>query len=67
MAWLIENFGTIVAGGILVAVIGLVLYNMIRNKKKGKSSCGCGCSACPAAGSCHKAEKKSMDDAIEKK
>lgn len=61
MEWLIENFGTIVAGVILVAIIGLVLYNMIRNKKKGMSSCGCGCSDCPAAGACHKAERKSME------
>ena len=27
--------------------------DMIRNKKKGRSSCGCGCSCCPMEETCH--------------
>lgn len=54
MSWLAENAGTIIICIILVAVISFILYNMIKNKRKGKSSCGCNCSNCPAGGACHK-------------
>ncbi len=54
--WLAANWGTILVSVILIAIIGLVIYSMIRNKMKGKSSCSCGCncSSCPAGGMCHK-------------
>ena len=31
----------------------LEIGQMIKDKKKGKSSCGCGCSNCAMAGKCH--------------
>ena len=34
--------------------VGDVIVTMIKNKKKGKSSCGCNCAHCAMAGSCHK-------------
>ena len=52
--WLIENLGTIFVTLILILIVGLVIYSMVRNKMKGKSSCGCSCSSCPAGGMCHK-------------
>lgn len=58
MNWLIENFGTIVVCVILVAAVGFVLYNMIKNKRKGISSCGCNCSSCPMGETCHRDEKR---------
>jgi hypothetical protein len=52
--WFINNLGTIVVALIVLAVTGFVIYTMIRDKKKGKSSCGCNCGSCPSACSCHK-------------
>ena len=38
--------GTIIVSSVLVIAVGAVIFTMIKNKKKGKSSCGCGCSGC---------------------
>ena len=51
--WISENIGTIVIGAILAAVVAAVIVHMVRNKKRGRSSCGCGCSGCAMNGSCH--------------
>ncbi len=42
--------GTVIIGVLLLAAVAGIVVSMIRNKKKGRSSCGCGCSACAAAG-----------------
>jgi len=60
MTWLTENIGTIVIAFALVCVVAIIVVNMIRNKRAGKSSCGCGCSDCPMSGKCH-------DNSIKKK
>lgn len=52
-SWFTENLSTIIVSAVLAAVFAGVIYTMIKNKKKGKSSCGCGCSSCPLSGSCH--------------
>lgn len=54
LAWLTENLGTIVVALILLAVVTAIIVSMIRDKKKGKSSCGCDCAHCGCCGSCHK-------------
>ncbi len=54
--WLIANIGTISVGALVVAVVTLVIALMVRDKKKGRSSCGCSCASCPMAGKCHTAE-----------
>lgn len=51
--WISENIGTIFIGAILAAAVAAVIVHMVRNKKKGRSSCGCGCSGCAMNGSCH--------------
>lgn len=51
--WISENIGTIFIGAILAAAVAAVIVHMVRNKKKGRSSCGCGCSGCTMNGSCH--------------
>ena len=48
-----EPIDYIIIGGVVLAVVGIVVY-LIRQKKKGKTGCGCGCSGCPHAGTCHK-------------
>lgn len=42
---------TIIVGGILLAIIGLVIWKMVRDKKNGKSSCGGDCAHCKV--NCH--------------
>ncbi|MGN1190461.1 MAG: FeoB-associated Cys-rich membrane protein [Candidatus Ornithospirochaeta sp.] len=51
--WLKVNIGAIIVCAILILIVAGVIISMIRDKKKGKSSCGCGCSGCPMSGSCH--------------
>ena len=51
--WISENIGTIFIGAILAAAVAAVIVHMVRNKKRGRSSCGCGCSGCAMNGSCH--------------
>ena len=51
--WIANNYGTIIIAVILAAVIALVIVFMVKDKKKGKTSCGCGCANCAMAGTCH--------------
>lgn len=53
MTWLAANFGTILVGLIILAVVAAVVRGMVNDRKKGKSSCSCGCAGCPHSGSCH--------------
>lgn len=53
LTWFSENIATIIICAALVAVVAAIITGMIRDKKKGKSSCGCGCANCPMNGSCH--------------
>ena len=43
---------TAIVGGVLLLVVGTVVYSMIRDRKKGTSACSCGgeCSHCKG---CH--------------
>ena len=43
MTWLMNNLSTIIVCIVLIAVVVLIINKMIKDKKKGKSSCGCGC------------------------
>lgn len=55
--WFIENMATILISGVLLLIVVAIVFFMVRNKKKGKSSCGsCGnaCGGCSMSGSCHK-------------
>ena len=51
--WISENIGNIIAIVILAAVIAAIVIHLIKQKKRGKSSCGCSCSSCPMKNSCH--------------
>ena len=48
LAWISENIATII---ICVILLAAVIGKMVRDKKKGKSSCGC--ANCAMNGSCH--------------
>ena len=49
LLWLQNNWATLLVSAVLVAVVGVIVWSMIKAKKNGKSSCGCsGCSGnCP--------------------
>ncbi|MBP3309510.1 MAG: FeoB-associated Cys-rich membrane protein [Ruminococcus sp.] len=53
LTWIIENLATIVISAILLAVVMLIIYTMIKDKKSGKSTCGHGCQNCAMHGQCH--------------
>lgn len=53
MDWLMNNWGTIVVGFAVAAVIALIIINYVRKKKQGKPTCSCGCTNCPMKGKCH--------------
>jgi hypothetical protein len=54
IAWLSANWGTVVVAAVVVAIVGVVVWRMIADKKAGKSSCGCGCEGCAMKDQCHK-------------
>ncbi len=56
-AWIAENIGTILITAALVLIVALIARKLIKDKKKGKSSCGCNCAHCAMAGSCHPQKK----------
>ncbi len=47
---------TILISLVLLAIVGLAIASIIRDKKQGKSSCGGNCGHCPMSGSCHNYE-----------
>ncbi|MDD7515583.1 FeoB-associated Cys-rich membrane protein [Ruminococcus flavefaciens] len=58
IAWLSANLGSIVVAVILIAVVGLIIFKMVKDKKEGKSSCSHGCQNCAMHGQCHRTENK---------
>lgn len=53
LTWFMENMATIVISAVMVIVVATVIAGMVRNRRKGKSSCGCGCAGCAMNGACH--------------
>ncbi len=57
--------GTIIVGGGLAIVVALIIFNMVRKVRQGKSafcsssSCGCGCGA---GMSCHSHQKPGKEE-----
>lgn len=54
LAWLSGNLAAILICAALIAVVAAIVAGLIRDKKRGKSSCGCGCADCPMSGACHR-------------
>lgn len=55
--WITENGATIAVSAILLAVVGIIVFKMIKDKKAGKSGCGCGCGGCAMKDVCHSDKK----------
>lgn len=58
MDFIKDNMGTIVVFLIVAAVIALIIFKLIRDRKNGKSSCGCGCESCANSKLCHGYKEK---------
>ena len=44
---------TIIICMVLIVIVTVIIFNMRKDKKLGKSSCGSGCTGCPMTGKCH--------------
>ncbi|SCX12697.1 Virus attachment protein p12 family protein [Lachnospiraceae bacterium YSD2013] len=53
IGFLEQNIGTIVISAGLIAVVALAVRSLIKDKKKGKSSCGGNCGSCSMGCACH--------------
>ena len=53
LIWLQNHIFTILIIAVLAAFFGWLVYTLIHDKKKGKSSCCGGCAGCAMAGHCH--------------
>ncbi|MBE6667018.1 MAG: FeoB-associated Cys-rich membrane protein [Ruminococcaceae bacterium] len=51
LTWIGANIWTIIICAALVSIVAFIIVYMIRQKKKGRSSCGCSCGSC--AMNCH--------------
>ena len=58
LAWISANIGTIIICAVLLIIVAAIIIGLVKDKKKGKSSCGCHCDHCAMAGSCHNNVKK---------
>lgn len=51
--WIMENIGTILICAVLIGIVSAAVVGLLRDKKKGRSSCGCGCAHCAMNVACH--------------
>lgn len=52
LEWIASNAASLIVGLVVLAVLGLALWKLLRDKKRGKGNCSCG-GGCPGcSGSC---------------
>lgn len=51
--FIVDNLGTILITVVLVTILAAIVVKLVRDKRKGKSSCGGNCARCALGGSCH--------------
>lgn len=56
-----EHLPTIIVIAVLLIAVAAIIGGMVKNKKKGKSSCGCSCGSCSMSGVCSAGRKKEED------
>lgn len=57
-SFFMENIATIAVLFVVAAIVGLVIFKLVRDKKRGKPSCSCRCGGCPMRDTCHSKETK---------
>ena len=60
--WLSQNLGTIIVCAVIIAGCALLVWSLIRDKKKGKSLCGGNCGSCAMGCRCQSAQAPSPDE-----
>ncbi len=55
LEWLAANAATIVISLVILAIVCLIVWKLVKDKRAGKGGCSCGgdCGSCGACGSCH--------------
>ena len=48
---------TWIIGGVLIVIVGAVVWKMISDRRNGKHSCSCGCGCESCHGACTNSEK----------
>ncbi len=51
--WIQGHVAVILICAVLAAIVVLIIRGLVRDRKKGKSTCGANCAHCAMAGSCH--------------
>lgn len=51
--WIQGHVAVILICVVLAAIVVLIIRGLVRDRKKGKSTCGANCAHCAMAGSCH--------------
>ena len=54
LAWLQNNYGTIIVLAVVIAVVALIIVKMVSDKRKGRTTCSHGCANCSMHDQCHK-------------
>ena len=65
LAWLQVNLPTILIIAALTLFFGFLFYTLVRDKKKGKSSCCGSCAGCALAEKCHPQSNANPDKSVE--
>lgn len=47
------NMATIIVAALVAVLVGLIVVRMVRDRRRGVSSCGNACACCPNAALCH--------------
>lgn len=53
LTWIKANFATVIISAVLLVIVAAIIVSIVKDKRRGKSSCGCKCASCPMSGSCH--------------
>ncbi len=59
--WIAENIATVIICLVIVLMVAGAIAVLVRDKKKGRSSCGCQCGSCPMSGACHSTSQKKKE------
>ena len=51
--WIMNNLATVIICLVLLLIVTLIIVKLVRDRKKGGSSCGDNCAHCSMSGSCH--------------
>ena len=57
ITWIMGNIGTIIISFFLILMVAGIIISMIKDKKRGMSSCGGNCARCELCAACRRAEK----------